>query len=127
MSGVDIKHRKKVAARLTLSAALTLCFGGLWTWLIVKDGGPEALGALFPLFIIGGVHLVAGPIAIYQSLRVFQLSSSYYVYIYFGLFLLATIWYLPPDIFVYVIAFIGLSTLPISFYVLSVLLKPNNG
>jgi len=85
-----------LALKLTWISAVSFLIGGSWAWFIVSEGGPEALGAIGPYLVVGGVHLFTGPVAIYQAFRIHQLHNCSYVYIYFVFFLFVTYFSFPP-------------------------------
>ena len=98
---------------MTLFSAASLLVGGSWAWLLQWQGGPEALGAIIPLLIVGGIHLITGPVAIFQAFRLRKRRRCVFVYAYFGLFLIATVLVFPPDILTYVVMFLFLTSVPI--------------
>ena len=65
------------------------------------------------MLIVGGVHLITDPVAIFQAFKIRRFDICSFVYIYFGLFLLVTVLLFPPDIFTYVIMFGLLTIAPI--------------
>jgi len=121
MSDDDTGGRKKLALKLTWISAISFLIGGSWAWLIVSGGGPEALGAIIPLMVVGGVHLFAGPVAIYQAFRIYRHYKCSYVYLYFGLFLFVTVLLFPPEILTYIIIFVLLTIAPILFALVTAL------
>ena len=123
MSADEIENRKKLALKLTWISAILFLIGGSWAWFIVSEGGPEALGAIIPLMVVGGVHLFTGPVAIYQAFKIHRLYNCSYVYLYFGLFLFVTSLLFPPEIFTYIIIFILLTIAPILFSLATTLFK----
>ena len=56
-----------LASRLSVLCVLTLIVGGGIACGMYRTGGPEALGAILPLMIIGVVHLFIGPVAVYYT------------------------------------------------------------
>jgi hypothetical protein len=123
MSRREIQKRKKLAFKLTWISAISLMICGSWAWSIAREGGPEALGAIIPLLIVGGVHLFTGPAAIYQSYKIHRHHKCLYVYLYFVFFLFVTCYLFPPDIFTYVIIFALLTIVPILFSMFIALFK----
>lgn len=113
MSEDVVESRRKFAAKMTWTSAISLLIGGSWAWLISYEGGPEALGAVIPLLLVGGIHLITGPVAIYQAFCIRRLDNCLYVYLYFMSFIVATSLLFPPDIFAYVVIFVVLTTAPI--------------
>lgn len=113
MSNGEIEKRKKSALKLTWISAISLLVGGSWALFIVSEGGPEALGAIVPFMIVGGIHLFAGPVAIYQSYKIRRLYNCLYVYLYFSLYLFAIFFLFPPEMITYIIIFVLLVIVPI--------------
>ena len=113
MRNDELENRRKLASKLTKISAISLLIGGSWAWFIVSEGGPEALGAIMPLMVVGGIHLIAGPAAIYQAFVIHRLSNCLYVYMYFALFLIATFVLFPAEILGYIIVFVLFTAVPI--------------
>jgi hypothetical protein len=70
---------------------VSLLVGGVIAWVIVMQGGPEALGAIIPLMLVGAVHLFIGPLAVFHAFT-HSNKHSLFIYVYFTLFLVAAIW-----------------------------------
>jgi short subunit fatty acids transporter len=119
----EVESRRKLALKLTWISAITLLIGGPWAWFIVSGGGPEALGAILPLMVVGGVHLLTGPIAIYQAFRIRGSYHCVFVYAYYAIFLFATALLFPRDIFTYIIFFVLVTIVPILFTLVVALFK----
>ena len=123
MNNDKTDHLKMRVLKLILVSAISFIIGGSWAWFTISEGGPEALGAIIPLFGVGGVHLVTGPLAINIAFRLQGIVNCTYVYLYFGSFLLITFLLFPPEILVYIIIFIVLTISPLLFYMVLGMLK----
>jgi hypothetical protein len=115
MGDGELEGRKNLALKLVWISAISLLVGGSWAWFIVSEGGPEALGAIMPLMAVGGIHLFAGPVAIYQAYRIRRLHNCSYVYVYYVLFLVTTFSLFPQEILTYILIFILVTIAPILF------------
>lgn len=100
------------ANKLTLVCMVTLVLGGVPAWIIVAQGGPEALGAIIPLFLIGAVHLFIGPLAVFHAFTHYN-KYSLIIYAYFILFLVAAIWLMNIEGIVFYVLYIAFMTIPI--------------
>jgi hypothetical protein len=119
----EAENRRKLALKLTWISVISLLIGGPWAWFIVSEGGPEALGAIFPLMVVGGVHLLTGPIAIYQAFRIRESNHCAFVYTYYAIFLFVTASLFPRDIFTYIIFFVLVTMVPILLSLVVTLFK----
>ena len=118
MENIEINKRNNIVFKTTIFSVITLLIGGGFAWIIVEKGGPEALGAIIPLMIVGGTHLITGPVAMYQAYKIHNSFKNYYAYIYYIFFIILTISLFPPDIMTYVLIFIVLTILPIAISIL---------
>lgn len=125
ISNGEIERRKQLALKLVWISTISLLIGGAWAWLIISQGGPEALGAIIPLMVVGGVHLFTGPVAIFQAYRMHRLYKCSCVYYYFALFLVGGHLLFPPEVFSYTIIFALLTITPILFSLVISSLKTN--
>ena len=113
MDNTDIEKRLKRAFRSTLVCAIALMVGGGWVWIILRQGGPEALGAIIPMMAVGAIHLVGGPIAIFNAYKTYRHKRNLYIYFYFLVYIVLAFVIAGPEIMVYVSAFAIFTIFPI--------------
>ena len=80
------------------------------TWMFNR-GGPEALGAIIPMGIVGLIHLIGIPVAMLNAVRSGHTRTGLYVFGYFVAFVVISLQFGPAEILqfhVYVLAITGL-------------------
>ena len=102
----------RLESKLTLFCLVIFLLGGLMAWVIVMQGGPEALGAIIPLTFIGGVHLFLGPVAVYRAYTLSNPASPY-IYGYFILHLVLAFWLMNLEGLIYYLLYITFMLFPI--------------
>ena len=110
-----IERHQKLASRSTLVCLLSLLIGGGLTMAILGGGGPEALGAIIPMSVVGIVHLVGGPVAIYHAYRVRRYNRNIRVYLYFLFYLVFTFLLIGPEATVYYLLFLVFTAVPLLY------------
>lgn len=101
-----------IALKMTAACLISLIVGITVVSVIFKKGGPEALGAIIPMSIVGFIHLVGAPVALLNAVKSGQRKTLLYVSAYFIAFIVTSFLFAPPDIVVfhlYLAAFIGLT------------------
>jgi len=114
-------HWPKTSAN---GSCLKSLIGGSWAWLIVSEGGPEALGAIGPMMAVGGIHIILGPMAILYAFKSRQFKSKKYIYIYFYFvfYFLTTIVILHREAIVYSVLLFVVVITPLLFCVIASLI-----
>ena len=106
------RHRcAAIARKATTVCLVTLLIGVVLVAWIFDRGGPEALGAIIPMGIVGLVHLVGVPVAMLNAVRSGDARTLLYVFGYFIAFVVASLQFGPQEILVfhiYVLAITGL-------------------
>lgn len=123
--GNRIINDQKTANQITLLCLLTSLIGGGFAFAILEGGGPEALGAIIPLALVGLINLIGGPMAIYFAYKTYQIKRNLHVYFYFLLFLVFPVVVFGYEVLGYHVCFIVATTIPILFSIFGAQNKKN--
>lgn len=113
--GKRIINDQKTANQITLVCLLTSVIGGGFGFVILGGEGMEALGGIIPLALVGLVHLIGGPMAIFFAYKTYRIKRNLHVYFYFLLFLVFPLVVVGYEILAYHVFFIVATTIPILF------------
>jgi hypothetical protein len=113
MTNGEVGRRRKRISKLTFASFLSSLIGGSWAWVITAHGGPEALGGILPLLLVGAIHLYTGPTAVFQAYRARCFKHCAYMFGYFLAFLCAVVVLFPPDVMTYVVIFFLMAVVPV--------------
>jgi len=88
----EIERLQQRASRLTLLCVISfIVFGGI-ALIILKRGGPEALGAIIPMMILGAIHLIVGPIAVFHAYKTHKYNKNWSIFFIFFFLLVSHFW-----------------------------------
>ena len=114
---IDKKEKhQKTAFRLTLFCMLSLIIGGPITFVIIKGGGPEALGAIIPMIVVGAIHLFGAPIAILNAYKTQNHKKNIHIYSYFLFFIILSFLFVGPEAIIYYLLYALFIIIPIIFF-----------
>ena len=119
----ETEGRAKLALKLTWISAISFLIGGTWAWFIVRQGGPEALGAVIPMFAVGAIHILLGPMAILHAFRSCQFARKKYIYLYFSAYFVVTIVILKREAIIYSVIFFLAVITPLLFSIVRSLIR----
>ena len=111
-----IERHQTLASRTTLVCLLSLLIGGGLTMAILGGGGAEALGAIIPMSVVGIVHLVGGPVAIFHAYRARRHNRNIRVYLYFLFYLVFSFLLVGPEAILYYVFFILFTAVPVLYF-----------
>jgi len=94
---------------------LSFLIGGGIALAIGMGGGPEALGAILPMIVIGIIHLFGGPVASHYAYKSHQFKKSILVYFYFIFFIVFAFIVVGPEAIIYYLLFIIFMIIPIIY------------
>jgi len=123
MTDVKTEGKTKLAVKLTWISAISFLIGGSWAWLIVSEGGPEALGAIGPMMVVGAIHIFLGPMAVLYVFKSRQFKNKKYIYLYFVFYFIMTTVILRREALIYSVLFFVAVITPLLFSVVASLIR----
>jgi len=84
MTSEQCQQDQQTADRATVFCLISLIFGAYIIWAnLDQAASPDTASTLFPVAVIGVVHLVGGGIAIYHARNTKKILRNLHVYGYF--------------------------------------------
>ena len=88
---------QQTAVRMTVFCLISLVIGAYIIWVNLDQNAPELSSTVFPMAVVGIVHLFGGSIAIFNAQKTGNFLRNIPVYGYFLLILALTIWLISKD------------------------------
>ncbi len=84
MTPEQLQQNQQTADRATVFCLISLILGAYIIWAnIDQAAAPDTVSTIFPVAVIGIVHLVGGGIAVYHARKTAHILRNLYVYGYF--------------------------------------------
>ena len=92
------KRYQATAFRTIAVCLISLVLGVAIVSMMFAKGGPEALGAIIPMSIVGLIHLIGIPVALLNAVKGGQRKAILYVLAYFVAFVIVSFQFAHPEI-----------------------------
>ena len=123
MKSETTERHRAIALKITAVCLISLIVGMVIVSWIFKRGGPEALGAIIPMLIIGLIHLIGAPVALLNAVKSGQRKTLLSVLVYLLVFFVISFQFAPQEIMVYHIYLAAIVGLTFLVYFTKVFLK----
>ena len=83
---------QQTADRMTVFCFISLAIGAYIIWVNIDQDSSETASTVFPMTVVGIVHLLGGSIAIFNAQKTRNFTRNIPVYGYFLVILVLAIW-----------------------------------